>query len=902
MEGEPIPASDAPPLVDLCYATEIGKASNRNHKQPMRTLIVTILLVYGTACLSQAAEADGKPRSLDEVRKAGRAKSLFLKKTEKQSDSTPAIPAANLGHFQQSILPVLARNCVACHGPDSTMANLRVDQLNPDLLAGPDVDRWRGVYKVLSNSEMPPADETEYHLSDGDRMNIVDWLSQEMSKASMVRRNQAEHSSFRRMTKYEYNYALQDLLGLPYPIANSLPPETASRDGFKNSSDLLQMSAMQFEAYRELGLKALQRVTISGERPQPVTYVISMQDEMTAAVDNKSKQTKEADDHHRLNRNKPHLLNRSTGEGISCAEVNAVPTPGETAGHNPDLSPVVLVLPRSNELKINLDRFLPDEGMMRVRIRAGRTTMEPDEYASLRLIFSAHTSNNANFSQVVSPRDLPVTAPADNPEFIEFDIPLSEIQRNPFRKLETTFPRRDEFLHIHNDSNSRGGKESLQVVIDYIEVSAPHYDQWPPQSHLDIFIASKNKSDEQVYGREVLTRFLARAWRRPVAAEEVAPFLDLFSKYRPDFATFEGAMLEVLATALAAPEFLYLTHRSSTGDAPGQETLSDSELASRLSFFLWSSVPDQELLQLAREGKLKNTAVLNAQVDRMLTDPRAQRFSQHFVEQWLGLDGLESAAHVKDDVLREAMRQEPIALFREVLRSNSSIMDFFHSDYVVVNERLARHYGISGVSGPHFRKVPITGQTPRGGILTSAAMLTMNSDGADSHPLKRGVWLLERILQDPPPPPPANVPKVDLTDPRILQMTLKERIADHRNKPACVSCHSRIDPWGIAFENYDALGAWRTNVKNKPVDATSVLFNQQELAGVDGLKRYLLADRQDQLARAMVQKMSAYALGRPLTFADHVDIECLTERFRKEGDRLADLIHLVVNSNLFNSK
>ena len=423
---------------------------------------------------------------------------------------------------------------------------------------------------------------------------IVDWLSEEMSKASLVRRNRSEHSSFRRMTKYEYNYALQDLLGLPYPIANSLPPETASEDGFKNSSDLLQMSAMQFEAYRELGLKALQRVTVSGERPTPVTYLISMQEVMNKVAGDKTKRFNKADENYRNHRNRPHLLNQSTGEGIQFADGDAVPKPGEVAGHNPDVSPVVFVLPRSNELKMNLDRFLPDEGMMRVRIRAGRTTNEPDEYASLRLIFSAHTSNNANFSQVVSQRDLPVTAPADKPEFIEFDIPLSEIQRNPFRKLETTFPRRDEFLHIRNESSTRGGKEPLQVVIDYIEVSAPHFDHWPPQSHLNIFIESKNKSDEQVYGREVLTRFLERAWRRPVAAEEVVPFMDLFSKYRPDFDTFEGAMLEVLATALASPEFLYLTQRSSAEDA--QETGNDQRPGTGESAVVFS------LVERARRG------------------------------------------------------------------------------------------------------------------------------------------------------------------------------------------------------------------------------------------------------------------------------------------------------------
>lgn len=875
---------------------------------PMRTLLATTLLAFGFVSLSLAADSDPKPPTLAELREAGRAKSLFLKEVEKKNESTPAAPTANLDHFRKSIGPVLMQKCLACHGPGSTMANLRVDLLNPDLLAGPDVDRWRGIYKVLSNSEMPPEDEPKYRLADADRKTIVDWLSEEMRKASVVRRNRSEQSSFRRMTKYEYNYALQDLLGLPYAIANSLPPETASEDGFKNRSDLLQMSPMQFEAYRELGLKALQRVTVRGERPKPVTYLISMQDQLSGLKAEKGKRFNTADNNYRQQRNRSHLLNRSTGDGAHFAGGDVHPQPGEFAGHNPEVSPVVVVLPRGNELKLNLDRFLPDEGMMRVRIRAWRTTNEPDEYASLRLIFSAHTSNNANFSQVISERDQPVVATAEKPAFIEFDIPLSEIQRNPFRKLDTPFPRRDEFLHIRNESNSRGGKEPLQVMIDYIEVSAPHFDQWPPASHLQIFPASKNKpedknKEEQAYAREVLQHFLARAWRRPITAEDVSPYLDLFAKYRPEFETLEEAMLEVLATALASPEFLYLTQRSAEPHPEaGPATVSDAELASRLAFFLWTSLPDEELLQLAQKGKLRDPAVLSSQVDRLLADPRAQRFSQHFVEQWLGLDGMESVTHVKDEALRDSMRREPVAFFREVLQSNGSLLDFLHSDYAVVNERLAQHYGIPGVFGPHFRKAPISADMHRGGILTSACLLTIGSDGTDSHPLKRGVWLLERILHDPPPPPPANVPKVDLTDPRILQMTLKERIADHRNKPACISCHSRIDPWGIAFENYDAMGSWRTSVKNKPVDATSVLFNKQELSGAEGLKRHLLADRQDQFVGALAHKMLAYALGRPLTFADHADVEALTRQLRKKGDRLGDLVHFVVASRLFHSK
>lgn len=865
----------------------------------MKTLKFSILLILCSVIAAAAAEPTV---SLEKARELGRTKSRFLKETPAETRTTPGIPTADTASFQKLVGPTLKKSCLGCHGPERSEGRLRVDKLDPDLLTGADVSRWREVYNVLSNSEMPPEDEEQYALADAARGRIVDWLSGELNKASRVRRNSKQHSSFRRLTKYEYNYALQDLLGLPYALAEKLPPEATTEDGFKNSSELLQMSAMQFETCREIGLKALKRATVSGERPKPVTYIISMQEEMARATSGKNAKTFDKNDKsYRGNRNRQHLFDRESGKGIHFSNGKPMPRPEAVAGQTPEDSPVVLALPRSNELKLNLDRFLPDEGIMRVRIRAGRSSMNTEEFASLRLVFSAHTSNNANFSNVISEHDIPVTASADSPEFIHFDIPLGDIQRNPFRKLATTFPRRDEFLHIRNISNARG-KEPLQVHIDYIEISAPFYEQWPPQTHTGIFIESDKKNDEKAYGKEVLSRFLRRVWRRPVTSLEVDQFMGLFEKYRPGFTSFEEAMQHVLATALATPEFLYLTQRETADSGEGSSTISDFELASRLSIFLWSSIPDDELLRLAEQGKLREPATLASQVKRMLADHRARRFSQHFVEQWLGLDGLENVDHLKDESLKAAMQEEPVAFFEDVLKHNRSIMDFIHSDYALVNERLAAHYRIPSVFGPHFRKVAVDSPKNRGGLLTGAAVMAMNSDGKDSHPLKRGVWMLERILHDPPPPPPPNVPEVDLTDPEILKMTLKERIADHRNKPACRSCHSRIDPWGIAFENYDALGAFRTQIKNKPVDATSVLFNRQKLDGMNGLKGYLLTDRQDQFAQAMVHKMTAYALGRPLTFGDRSDIDALTSQFRKQEDRLGNLVHLIVNSRIFNSK
>lgn len=869
----------------------------------LKRISFALVLVLGGPSSFLAADSQQNPVTLEAAKEQGRTRSRFLKETQDTTKAGEAMPVANIAAFQNSVAPLLNKSCLACHGPKKSEGRLRVDQLNPDLLNGPDVERWREVYNALSKSEMPPEDKPDYALADADRGHMVDWLGGELNKASVVRRNSKEYSSFRRLTKYEYNYALQDLLGLPYALAQKLPPETASKEGFKNSSDLLQMSAMQFEAYREIGLKALKRATVSGERPKAVTYKILMQEQMDKALAAKdAKPFEKSDAAYKKHRNQQHLLSLESGKGILFPVGNATPWSGAAEEGTPAVSPVRVVLPRSSELKLDLDRFLPDEGTMRVRIRAGRSSTKPDEYASLRLVFSAHTSNNANFSQVVSARDLAVTGDADSPQFIDFDIQLGDIQRNPFRKLTTTFPRRNEFLHIQNISNAPGGEDSLNVLIDYVEIIAPFYEQWPPKTHADLFFQSAHKGDEETYGREVLNRFLRRVWRRPVSPPEVDQFMTLFGKSRPGFSTFEEAMLDVLATALATPEFLYLTQRVPADETKAASKISELELASRLSVFLWSSIPDEELLKLAEDGKLRKPEVLGAQVKRMLADPRAKRFAENFVQQWLGLDRLDSVTHVTDRSLREAMQEEPVAFFKEVLLNNSSIMDFVHSDYAMVNERLAGHYRIPTVYGPHFRRVPITPQVNRGGILTTAAMFAINSDGKDSHPVKRGVWMLERILQDPPPPPPPNVPEVDLTNPEILKMTLKERIVDHRNKAACVSCHSKIDPWGIAFENYDALGAYRTSIKDQPVDATSELFNRQTLSGIDGLKRYLLTDRQDQLARAMVHKLTAYALGRPLSFGDRAEIDSLTSQLRQRQDGMSDLIQLIINSNIFNSR
>ena len=845
------------------------------------------------------------PMTFAEAKDVGRLNSLLLAEhSDRRVQEGLAITKtteANLSDFHTSIRPALEQSCLECHGPKKQKGKFRIDNLDPNLINGGDKDWWLEVMEVLSNGEMPP-DDSKINLSDENRSLTIGWLAAELQKASLMSRIEKGTSSFRRLTRYEYNYALEDLLGVSLRTDEVLPPETSSEDGFKNSSELLQMSPMQFQMYREIGLKALKRATVTGERPTPVFYMVSMRKEFDkSAADPKKTPFDLSDNSYQKSRKSIHLYNSHTGKGIPFKESKLTPKSEPDEVPSLEKDGVFLALPKSNEMKWNLDRFLPDEGVMRVSIRAWRSSDNPDEYASLQLKLSAHTSNNANFSNVISEQDILVTGTDESPQWIHFEVYLEDIQRNPFRKLSTPFPRRDEFLHIRNISNAFGS-DPLQVYIDRIEIRAPYYAQWPPHTHERIFFANKDRQSERKYGAEVLSRFIRRAWGRPATDKEVERFLNLFDNYRPDFDNFEEAMQEVLATVLAHPEFLYLVLRLPEKGENNSVGISDRELARRLAAFLWSSIPDAQLQRKAENGNLKQPDILEAEVKRMLMDVRSNRFVRHFVEQWLDLDGLQSVSHITDQHLLKAMQEEPIAFFQEVLRSNSSIFDFIHSDYALVNERLASHYKIRDIRGSHFQKVSIEPELNRGGLLTGSAVLAMNSDGKDSNPLKRGVWMLESILGDPPPPPPPNVPEVDLADPEIQKMTLKERIADHRSNPACYSCHARIDPWGIAFENYDAFGSYRTKVNDKPVDASALLFNKQPLEGMHGLKRYLLKERQDQFARAMVRKMTTYALGRPLTFTDHAGIEDLTLMFRKKGDRLADLIYLITKSTIFHSK
>ena len=908
---------------------ERGKVKYRPLISP-GILICFLFAIGGFSAGQDRREPNVASPSFEELKVAGAKGSKFLQPLPQSVDAE--IPKANLADFEKTIEPILRRSCVKCHGAKTEEGNIRIDTLEPNLLQGKDVDWWLEVLAVLSNGEMPPPDEVE--LSDADRSTVVTWLSRELQLASTVRRATGGHSSFRRLTRYEYNYALQDLLGLPYDFADDLPPEPASQDGFQNSSEMLQMSVVQFETYRQIAREALRRATVQGERPPVLHWGVTMKDasriewpklaEQLEKLKEKFKDdpAKQKEEVERLTASfsKPHgntyYQDLSTGRTARATWEyyggKYAFKPTDSPPEMPESFDHVAVIPRgrNHHLIVELGNRVPDEGIMRVRVRASRVSSEEARIPSMQLEFGWRASNEGRAILRVSTEDVPIKAAPDDPDIYQWDVPLGEIY--PRNSVRTTsqmgeMPSPSEYICLVNSSASQG-----DIRLDYVEVSAPVYDQWPPESHKKIFPDSANSNNEPVYAREVLTAFMSRAWRRSVARDEIDQKLNLFHAVRRQCDSFEEAMVEVLATVLSSPDFLYVVRDEARGESgepghPKSEKISAHELATRLALFLWCSVPDAELLKLADSGELNDSNILAGQVTRMLADTRSQRLSKHFVRQWLDmqlLDFLDLSQHVPnfDPLLKEAMQHEPIALFHEVLQHDASVLDFLHADYTMANERLAIHYGLPEVHGNHFRRVTLDPSQRRGGLLTQAGLLAMNSDGTDSHPLKRGIWLLESILNDPPPPPPPAVPEIDLADPEIAKMTLKQRIEDHRNHAACMSCHAKIDPWGIAFENYDAMGRWRDQIKGEPVDAASLLFNNQKLDGMDGLKRFLLKNRQDQFVRALVHKMTTYALGRPLTFADHSSIDKISADVRRQGDGLATMVRLVATSELFLSK
>ena len=782
--------------------------------------------------------------------------------------------------YEDSVGPLFEKYCYSCHGPDEQENGLRVDTLDRDFVNGRDGETWHDMHDVLILGDMPPEEDDQ--PSNRERQLMIDWITAELEHATAVKRATGGRGVIRRLTRYEYNNTLTDLLGIELDYANDLPPETAPRGGFENDGSIMGMSGMQLEYYLKAARMGLDVALVDGSQPEQFYHYGSCN------VDRRADRQPE----------KTHTNKIQPGNAF-MTRMMEYPTTG----------PVTI--------RVKAHAMIPDgKGPPRMRVRLG---IRADTYIPGGQIGT----------------DIDILASEESPVVYEFKGQLDRFEKvlatpSNFPGLMITVQNvyddgSDKInildLRLNEQERQLNNPDPCQpwIVVESVEFVAPDYAVWPPEHHTRIlFKGLEVPADESAYAEKVLGRFLRRAYRRPATVEEIQEPLKFFNEIRGEYDSFTGAIKEALAMALISPQFLYLVEPSD--ENLGARKLTDFEVASRLSYFLWSTMPDEELLQIAEKGRLLKGRNLSKQLQRMLEDPKSNRFVQRFTEQWLDLGALDRVAinpQFYPDFNERAipdMRRETEAFFAEILRNDLSALNFLDSDFSMLNERLAKHYGISGVVGTSMQRTPLPSDSKRGGLITQGSMLVGNSTGEDSHPIDRAVWIMERILDDPPPPPPAMVPDLDPETPGFAEMPLKEQLAVHREQESCNNCHKKIDPWGIPLEEFDAIGLYRTKSlrlmsKEKggtrteefhaPVEVSDVMPDGAEINGAQSLKDYLLETRRSDFARAMVVKLASYGLGRTLEFSDEPTIEELTTQFEKRDYRLDKLIESIVLSELF---
>ena len=450
-----------------------------------------------------------------------------------------------------------------------------------------------------------------------------------------------------------------------------------------------------------------------------------------------------------------------------------------------------------------------------------------------------------------------------------------------------------------------------RLKVESVEIEGPIQPEWPPASHKNLFFAGDKRSDE-AYVREIWTRFLPRAYRRPVTAAEIDAIVAVVREAQAKSKLmFHDAMRVGLQRVLCSPSFVFLEEPAADGRPPRR--LNDYELASRLSYFIWSTMPDEELFALAATGKLREPAAVTSQVQRMLADAKSQQFVRNFAGQWLSVrdyGSIKPAAEYKDydKPLELASKEEPLQFFAEVLRHDLPISSFLDSDFVVVNERLARHYGIDGVVGEDYRRVAIRPEHHRGGVLGMVGLMTFLADGTRTLPMRRGSWVLRELFNDPPNNPPPNAGEIQ-PNTAGKSLTVRERIELHRKNDVCASCHAKLDPYGLALENYDAIGAWRERFNGEGyqgrsgplLDVSGCFPDGRKFASLEEYKAGLMKSK-DHFARAFSAKLLTYALGRPVGYADHALLDELVGELQKNGYRIQPLIQAVVASEPFRTK
>jgi hypothetical protein len=782
-------------------------------------------------------------------------------------------PGAVSAEQEKWVRSFLDQHCVECHGPKKAKKDLRLDQIKMDFADKAVREQWRDVLEQIETGEMPPEKQPQPPAQEVRALS--EWIIASIAAADRARRATEGRVVLRRLNRTEYENTVRDLLGVDANLEDMLPLDTSS-DGFDNIGDALHTSSFLMDRYLEAADFALGQAIAN--RPQPKSV-------LTRYLLTESHQVK------------------STSERVFRKSEDGR----------------VVAFSSSPWQAMTVSKFYPSErGQYRFRISA--SAMQIAGKPVVFRVWSGSGGMGGAKGHLAGYFDAPPDKAAVI-EFVDHMEPKTTISILPYALASA------QTVHKLGAENYDGPG----LAIDWVEVEGPINETWPPASHRRIFgelrqvpapiynqrdrveVASDNPSAD---AKHILENFARRAFRRPVTDAELKPILALVEARLAQKHSFEKAVRVGLLAIMTSPEFIFLR------EAPGK--LDDFALASRLSYFLWSTMPDDELFALAGQRKLSQAAVLYAQVERLLSHSKAAAFTENFTGQWLGLRDIDFTvpSHIQypefDDMLKVSMLREAELFFAEILKNDLSITNFVASDFSMLNGRLAKHYGIPGVEGWEFRKVTLPPDSHRGGVLTMAGVLKVTANGTSTSPVMRGAWVLDRILGTPPPKPPEAAAQLE-PDTRGAT-TIRERLAKHRSIETCASCHVKIDPPGFALESFDVIGGWRefyrTSGNGKPVtidgrkmpylhgpkvDPADVLHDGRAFRDSDELKQLLLTSK-DQIARSLTSKLVTYATGGAPEISDQPEIRAIVGKVSAKNYGFRSLIHEIVASTIFQNK
>jgi hypothetical protein len=772
------------------------------------------------------------------------------------------------------------RYCTGCHDDVERVADLSLKSLRlTNVAAHP--DEWEKVVRKLRAGMMPPVGEPRPAAEA--RLELAHWLESELDAAAAANPNPGRTEPFHRLNRTEYKNAIRDLLHLPVDVAELLPADEASY-GFDNIAGVLKLSPTLLERYLAAA-DEVSRLAVgtpspfvnidwfrvpddrSQERRLPglpfgtrggtlVDYHFPADAEYEIAVE----LARDLNEQVPLYAEEQRLEVAVDGERIALFTLPAVPLMAPQAANNDPNAPAISQI---------VQRFdLPREA------RAERNRADADWRVRVPVIAGTHTVT-ATFLARTAALDEPARLPFERPYPAGVNIP--ETRTGAYlRAVEISGPY---------DAAGAGDTASRRRIFTCRPAR------------------SASAEEAEACARQILLALARRAYRRPVGDDDVAP---LIAFYRDGAAEgFDEGIKLALKRLLVSPEFLFRVEQDPAGVAPGSTyAVPDLTLASRLSFFLWSSIPDDELLAVAERGELRNAQVLAQQVRRMLADPRSAAFVENFAGQWLYLRNLDAVVPVQskfpdfDDTLRQSLRRETELFFASVVQEDRSALDLLRADYTFVNERVARLYGLPNVKGNHFRRVTLPPESPRRGLLGHGSILTVTSYPDRTSPVVRGKWILENLLGVPPPPPPPNVPELEETGDGGGTLSIRERLAAHRANLSCASCHALMDPLGFALENFNAVGVWRTiDETGSTIDASGTLPDGTPFTGVEDFRAALL--RSDLFVTTLTEKLLTYALGRGVEANDQPAVRAIVRAAAKDDYRFSTLILGLVQSPPF---